>query len=234
MPELVVGSSVGSLIGTFWASGLDAAELDRRSFDGGPLTVFDPSPFADRGWIRGQRLQDYVNQGIGAQPLDRLPRRVIVVATRRDDKQPRFFIDGNAGVAVRASSAMPGIVSPVGIEGVEYEDADVSLPVAVSAARAAGAAFIIAVDVAPRADRTPPSATAAQRERDTRRRARIDPELAQADFVLQPPTGYNAGPWRSYFIESRERGESHAREQLPALLAALARQFPPTARAAHE
>lgn len=230
-PDLVVGSSVGSLIGTFWASGLDAAELDRRSFDGGPLTVFDPSPFADRGWIRGQRLQDYVNQGIGAQPLDRLPRRVIVVATRRDDKQPRFFLDGNAGVAVRASSAMPGIVSPVGIAGVEYEDADVSLPVAVSAARAAGAAFVIAVDVAPRAGSTPPTATPAQRERDTRRRARIDPELAQADFVLQPPTGYNAGPWRRYFIESRERGEAHARERLTALLAALARQPDPTAQA---
>lgn len=48
-PDLVVGSSVGALIGAFWASGQSAAEIDRLSFEGGPLTVFDPSPFADRG-----------------------------------------------------------------------------------------------------------------------------------------------------------------------------------------
>jgi len=225
-PDLVVGSSVGSVIGTLWASGLDAAELDRRSFEGGPLTVFDPSLFADRGWIRGERLQNYVNEGVGAVPLQRLPRRVIVVATHREDKQARYFMSGNAGVAVRASSAMPGIVSPVGIDGVEYEDADVSLPVAVSAARAAGAAFVIAVDVAPPAGSTPPSASPALRERDQRRRARIDPELLQADFVLQPPTGYKAGPWRSYFVDARERGEAYARERLPALRAALAMRHP--------
>ena len=59
-PDLVVGSSVGSLIGVFWASGMRAVELDALSMQGGPLTLFDPSPFADRGWIRGQKLQDYV------------------------------------------------------------------------------------------------------------------------------------------------------------------------------
>ncbi len=43
---------------------------------------------------------------------------------------------------------MPGIISPVGIEGTEYEDADESLPLAVSAARAAGARFVLAVATA--------------------------------------------------------------------------------------
>jgi NTE family protein len=223
-PDLVVGSSVGAVIGTFWASGLGAAEIDERSMQGGPLTVFDPSPFADRGWIIGQRLQDYVNAGVGSRPLQDLPRRVAICATRRDDKTPRFFIRGNAGVAVRASGAMPGFVSPVGIGGVEYEDGDVSLPVPVSAARAAGAAFVIAVDVTPRPGSTPPTASAAQRARDAARRARIDPEVALADFVLHPDIGYDAGPWRRYFVESRQRGEAHARQQLLALLAALSRQ----------
>ncbi len=65
-PDLIVGSSVGALIGTFWASGLDAAQIDERSMQGGPLTLFDPWPFADRGWIIGQRLQDYVNEGSAA------------------------------------------------------------------------------------------------------------------------------------------------------------------------
>lgn len=229
-PDLIVGSSVGALIGTFWASGLDAGRLDELSFQGGPLTVFDPTPFADRGWIRGQKLQDYVNRGVADRPLEALPRRIIVTATRRDDKQPRFFLRGNAGVAVRASGAMPGIVSPVGIGGVEYEDGDESLPVPVRAARAAGARFVIAVDVAART--TPADASEAMRERDRRRRARIEPEVAQADFLLHPDLDYRAGPWRSYFVDSRARGEAHARDRLPALLRALETRFGSAAKAA--
>ncbi len=222
VPDLVVGSSVGGLIGAFWASGLSAAEIDARSMAGGPLTVFDPNPFADRGWIVGQRLQDYVNHGLDGRPLQALPRRVIVVATRRSDKTARFFTRGNAGVAVRASSAMPGIVSPVGIDGVEYEDGDASIPVPVSPARQAGARFVIAVDVSARPGTTPADASAAQRERDLHRHARIAPETAQADFLLHPDLDYRAGPFRSYFIAARQQGQAHANERLPALRKALA------------
>jgi NTE family protein len=224
-PDLVVGSSVGALIGAFWASGLDAAEIDARSLQGGPLTVFDPTLFADRGWIRGQRLQDYVNAGLGGRRLQDLPRRVIVVATRRDDKTPRYFDSGNAGVAVRASSAMPGIVSPVGIDGVEYEDGDVSFPVPVTPARQAGASFVIAVDVSARPGTTPADASVALRERDLRRRARIDPEIAGADFVIHPDLDYHAGPFKSYFLRARQLGESHARERLAALQSAINERF---------
>lgn len=220
VPDLVVGSSVGAVIGVFWAAGLSAARIDELSMQGGPLTVFDPSPFADRGWIHGRRLQDYVDQGVGGRRLQDLPRSAIVVATRRDDKQPRYFASGHAGVAVRASSAMPGIFSPVGIEGVEYEDGDESLPV--SAAREAGARFVIAVDVMPQAGSAPAEASTARRERDRQRRARIDPEAARADWLIQPPLGYDAGPWRSYFTASRASGEASARAALPALEARLA------------
>jgi NTE family protein len=220
-PDLVVGSSVGALIGVFWASGLSAAQIDDLSMKGGPLTVFDPTPFADRGWIRGQKLQDYVNTGLGGRRLEELPRRAIVVATRRDDKRPCFFSAGNAGVAVRASSAMPGIISPVGIEGVEYEDGDESLPVPVSAAIAAGARVIVAVDVSARAGSTPMEASEAMRLRDQRRRTRIDPEVEKASFLIHPDLPYWAGPRRSYFEQSRAVGEATARELLPALQALL-------------
>jgi NTE family protein len=225
IPDLVVGSSVGSLIGTFWASGLRAGEIDELSTQGGPLTIFDPSLFADRGWIKGEKLQHYVERGINGQRLESLPRHAIVVATRRDDKQPRFFMDGNAGVAVRASSAMPGIVSPVGIRGVEYEDGDVSLPVPVSAAIEAGAQFIIAVDVSPRPGSTPPDAPDVFKRRDLERRERIKPEVARADFLIHPNLGYWAGPWSSYFRESRAQGEAYARAVLPQLKAALRARF---------
>lgn len=218
---LVVGSSVGSVIGAYWAAGLSAPEIDALSRSGGPLTVFDPSLFADRGWIHGQRLQDFVQAGVGGRPLEQLPRRLIVVATRREDKSASFFEAGHAGVAVRASSAMPRIVSPVGIASVEYEDADVSLPVAVRAARAAGACVVVAVDLVPTRDRIDSDAPGWMADYLRQRRARSDAELAFADVVVQPATGVVARPTRRYFDEARAAGEQAMREQLPNLLAAL-------------
>ena len=76
--DLVVGSSVGSLLGAFWADGRTAAEIDALSQDGGPLTLFDLSPFADRGWIHGQRLQDYVNTRLVHPSIEDMPRRLVV------------------------------------------------------------------------------------------------------------------------------------------------------------
>lgn len=224
VPDLVVGSSVGALIGTFWADGLTAAQLTEQALSGGPLTVFDPNPFADRGWIRGERLQAYVQSQLKSGPqLQQLPRRMVVVATVRPEKpsdqakEARYFLQGNTAVAVRASSAVAGVISPVGISGIEYEDADESLPVAVAAAKRLGARFVIAVDVSALPGSTPAAASEAMRRKDIARAERIVPETAQADFVLHPDLGYYASPFRSYFLQSLAIGESYARSQLPLL-----------------
>jgi NTE family protein len=219
--DLVVGSSVGALVGAFWSNGWDAERISRIAQSGGPLTLFDLNPFADRGWIRGQKLQDYVNTQLGDASIEDMPRRLVIVATRREDKAPVFFSKGNLGVAVRASSAMPSIISPVGIEGVEYEDADESLPVAVSAARQAGAEFVIAIDVSARHGAAPAGTSASMQDRDLRRRQRIDPEIAGADFLIHPDLDYDAGPSRAYFRNAEACGEATARALLPALLARL-------------
>jgi NTE family protein len=219
--DLVVGSSVGSLIGAFWASGYSAVEIDAISKTGGPLTLFDFSVFADRGWIHGQRLQDYVSDRVTQERIEYLPGNFIAVATQIDTKQPVFFQTGHVGVAVRASSAVSGVFSPVGINGVEYEDADESLPVAVRAARQAGAAFIIAVDVAPRLQDAPSGTSETRLAKETLRRQRIDPELQMADFVIQPDIGFKTSPTSAFFTKARLAGETSARASLPALLQAL-------------
>lgn len=214
-PDLIVGSSVGALIGTLWAAGFSGAQLEALSRQGGPLTLFDPSPFADRGWIHGQRLQDYVHQQLQGRRLEALPRRVIVCATRREDKAPRFFTQGHAGVAVRASSSVPRIVSPVGIQGVEYEDGDESLPLPVRAARRAGARRVVAVNVYPR--QTPPEAGASQRARDERRRRAMAAEAPWADLVLNADAGYATGPFERYFEAARQAGDREFTRCLPML-----------------
>ena len=224
-PDLVVGSSVGALIGAFWASGLTAQQLDVQSKAGGPLTLFDINPFADRGWIQGQRLQDYVNRALGDKPIEGLGTPFIAVATQRASKSPVLFSSGNAGVAIRASSAVPGVISPVGIAGVEYEDGDVSLPLAVGAARAAGAQFVIAVDVSAYESSTPLDAKPDWVARDKARRLKIAPEAAMADFLIHPDLGYVAAPSRSYFDKATALGEQAALQRAPALVAALRERF---------
>ncbi len=111
------------------------------------------------------------------------------------------------GVAVRASSAVSGVFSPVGIQGVEYEDGDESLTAAVRAARQAGAQFIIAVDVAPRLQDAPPNTSVSQLAREAARRRRIDPELLIADFVIQPDIGFKTSPTAAFFLKAEKAGE---------------------------
>ncbi len=219
--DMVVGSSVGALLGAFWADGYSAKEIDDLAANGGPLTLFDLSLFADRGWIRGQRLQDYVSAGLKSRNLQDLKRPLIVVATRRSDKVPVYFQSGNAAVAVRASSAVANIISPVGILGIEYEDADESLPVAVRVARDAGATFVIAVDVSAHPGTAPEGTSGEMLQRDEKRRARIDPELLHADFLIHPTLDYRASPRRAYFESAQAIGEATARQRLPALQTAL-------------
>ena len=216
-----MGSSVGSLIGAFWSAGYTASEIDELSKQGDPFTVFDFSLFADRGWIHGQRLQNYVNDKLGNRTIESLPRKFIAVATRIQDKQPVFFISGNLGVAVRASSAVSKVFSPVGINGVEYEDGDESLPVAVRAVKQAGATYIIALDVTPFASTAPPNTSQSRIDRALTRRKRVDPELKDADFVIQPDIGFNTSPTSDFFTKARVAGEVAAREGLPSLLVAL-------------
>jgi NTE family protein len=224
-PDLIVGSSVGALIGAFWASGLSANDIEARSKAGDPLTLFDINPFADRGWIRGQRLQDYVTSELGAKSIEQLGKPLMVVATRRDDKTPIFFMRGHTGVAIRASSAVPRVISPVGIGGVEYEDADVSLPLAVSAARVAGAQFVIAVDVSAHESSTPADASPDWRSTDAARRARIAPEVAKADFLIHPDLGYIASPGSAYADNARATGEAATLKVVPGLMAAIKQRF---------
>ena len=220
--DLVVGSSVGSLIGAFWANGYNASQIDEISRQGGPLTVFDFSLFADRGWIHGQRLQNFVNDRLGPQKIEAMPRRFIAVATRIQDKQPVFFNSGNVGVAVRASSAVSKVFSPVGIQGIEYEDGDESLPVAVRAARQAGATFVIAVDVTALPGSAPADTSDSRLAREARRRARIDPELVDADFVIHPDMGFGTVPTPNFYKRARQSGEDTAKTLLLPLKQAIA------------
>lgn len=151
-PDIIVGTSAGSVAGALYAAGYDGFTLQEMAFDLDKSMVTDWSVFG-KGLIKGQALQDYINHAVGNRSIEQLKRPYACVATRMRDGQPILFQRGNVGMAARASSSVPGVFEPVVINGEEYVDGGLVSPVPVRYAKQLGADFIIAVDVSSSASR---------------------------------------------------------------------------------
>ena len=101
----------------------------------------------NRGFIRGDALQNFINEALQGRTIQALNRKLAVVATDLQSGQPMVFQSGNTGMAVRASSSVPGIFQPVKIGRREYVDGGLVSPVPVRTARELGADIVIAVNI---------------------------------------------------------------------------------------
>lgn len=146
-PDIVVGTSAGSFVGALYAGGYDVATLEQLAREVKEEELRD-IVFPDRGFVKGERLQDFVNQKLDNRSIEELPLRYAAVATNLADGTIAVFTRGNTGKAVRASSAIPGVFQPVLIDGREYVDGGLVSPVPVQVARDLGADLVIAVDIA--------------------------------------------------------------------------------------
>jgi NTE family protein len=145
-PDLVVGTSAGSLVAALYAAGRNGTELASvaLAMDEGAITDWS---FPGRGLIRGEALARYVSRQTGGLTIEQMKLPLGIVATDLSDGQPILFQRGDAGVAVRASSAVPAVFQPVKINGREYVDGGLVSPVPVRFARQMGAELVIAVDI---------------------------------------------------------------------------------------
>ena len=152
-PDMIAGTSAGSVVGAFYASGLNGFELQKLATKMDEATIADwVLPFGNRGVLKGEALQDYVNKVLKNKPIQALKRPLGIVATDLQSGLPVLFQRGNTGMAVRASSSVPGVFQPVHINGRDYVDGGLVAPVPVRAARKMGADFVIAVDISSRPD----------------------------------------------------------------------------------
>lgn len=145
-PDLVAGTSAGSLVATMYAAGRSGAELAKVALAMDESAITDWA-FPGRGLIRGEALARYVREQTGQRTIEQLPMPLGIVATDLDNGEPVLFRRGDAGTAVRASSAVPAVFQPVTINGREYVDGGLASPVPVRFARQMGAEFVIAVDI---------------------------------------------------------------------------------------
>lgn len=186
-PDLVVGTSAGSLVAALYASGRSGQELAATALtmDEGAITDW---AFPSRGVIRGEALARYVREQTGGRTIEQMKMPLGIVATDLDSGAPVLFQRGDTGIAVRASSAVPAVFQPVKIGDREYVDGGLVSPVPVRYARQMGAEMVIAIDISSPPDGNPTSdsfkllmQTVAIMMRSINRF-----ELREADFVLQP------------------------------------------------
>ncbi len=149
VPDIIVGTSAGAVVGSLYASGLSGFDLQNTALEMTEKQVVGWA-WPNRGWMDGEVLQSFINKAVGNRPLEALPRRISVVATDLKTGEPVLFGSGNTGMAVRASAAVPGVFQPVSISGHEYVDGGLVSPIPVRYARKLGATFVIAVDISSR------------------------------------------------------------------------------------
>ena len=234
-PDVVSGTSAGSVVGALYASGMDPFQLQEQAFALDASNIRDVRLFSG-GLVQGRKLQDYVNQLVGQRPIEKLKLPFAAVATQLETGQRTVFVSGNTGQAVRASSSIPGVFEPAEISGKHYVDGGVVSPVPVDAARQLGADFVIAVDISTRPSGSNPqgmvnivgqSITIMGQQLGAQ-------ELARADVVIRPSVGGIGATDFEQKDQAILEGERAALAAIPAIrayLAALAaaRQIPATA-----
>jgi len=221
-PDLVVGSSVGAMVGALYAAGLDARSLERIAYGLDRLQFLDWRMFLDEPGS-GEPVERFVDRWVAGRPIESFPTRFVAVATRASDGRIALFDQGDAGLAVRASAATPGEMQPVSIGGERYVDGDEASPVPIRVARELGARVVIAVDVSAYARETPPGVPPEWIRKDARRARQVAAEAPQADVLLHPDIGYYAGTDEAYRHRVIAEAWRYTHARIPEIRSALAR-----------
>lgn len=228
-PDLVVGTSAGSMVAAMYASGKTAAELEATALSMEEATLTDWSlPIMGRGMLRGEALTRYMRQAVGGKLLENMTIPLGVLATDLATGQGVLFRRGDAAQAVRASSAVPGVFSPVHITGRDYVDGGLVAPVPVRYARDMGAEVVLAVDIssAPEGNAAVGNVQVLLQTFAIMGQSINRHELAGADVVLRPAlVGVGSADF-SARLRAIEAGRAAMQAALPQLRTQLARRLP--------
>jgi NTE family protein len=146
--HMIVGTSVGSLIGALYASDPNSFNLEWLSFSIEKDDIFDYSViYSKMGPVQGERLEKFVQTKVKAKTMEQMKIPFYAVATDLNEGNTWVFEKGSVAKAVRASSSIPGIFQPLELGGKMYVDGGVTDNLPVDVARAKGADIIIAVNI---------------------------------------------------------------------------------------
>lgn len=150
--DCLTGSSMGGVIAAGYACGLSPDELEQEAESISRVRQFlrlaDPG-FPDAGLLRGQRLRAYFEKRLGKQTFADLDRPLALMAVDLNSRQEVVLREGPISVALRATTAVPGLFMPLEVNGMRLVDGGLLNNLPVDVARKMGAKVVIAVDVDP-------------------------------------------------------------------------------------
>ena len=149
-PDIVAGSSIGAFVGAAYVSQqLDMLEEWVRSLTKKEIFGYlDFSLSGAGGFVVGEKLIKFMQEQIGNSLIETLPCKFGAIATELESGREVWFRDGPILESVRASIAIPGLITPVKLKGQWLADGGLTNPVPVSLCRAMGADVVIAVNLA--------------------------------------------------------------------------------------
>jgi NTE family protein len=221
-PDLIVGASVGAMVGAMYASGHTAAAIEQIALNLNMLSLIDFSAMLRGKRIGGASIARFVNENVDGKSIEQFPVRFAAIAVRASDGALTVFNRGNPGVAVRASSAIPGNFEPVRILGIDYIDGDELTPLPIKVARELGAQIVIAVNVSEYMEDTPPGVPHEWVTKGWRRARAVAAEAPFADAIIHPNTGYYTDVRYDYRVRSIATAEAATRAMLPQIRKAVA------------
>jgi NTE family protein len=186
-PDLVVGTSAGSLVASLYASGKTPTELQSMAMTLDESSITD-WVFPGRSLLKGEALAKFIRSQTGGKQIENMRLPLGIVAADLQSGAPILFRRGDPGTAVRASSAVPAVFEPVRINGREYIDGGAVSPIPVRFARQMGAEVVIAVDISaiPQGQPTKRAVDILLQTFNIMGHAISKHELAEADVVMRP------------------------------------------------
>ena len=131
-PDIVVGTSVGAVVGGCWAAGkLDELEDWARSLTRRRMFGLLDVSLAGAGLISGGRLKGLLEKNLGEASIEQLQTRFAAIATEYSTGHEIWLGRGNLVEALRASYALPGVFEPVKVGGRWLMDGALTNPVPV-------------------------------------------------------------------------------------------------------
>ena len=129
-PDLIVGTSFGAIVGALYASGLTPQEIAQTA---NSMRWRDLSKVLDFGLHKaalfsGDKLETYLDELVEGRSFSDLERKLVVVATDLATGERVDLTTGPLARALRASASMPGVFSPVELDGKFLVDGGLGSP----------------------------------------------------------------------------------------------------------
>ena len=147
--NLVVGTSVGSMIGALYADTGSVLDLEYTALTIRKEDLFDYQPLAvfSGGFIKGEALEQFLNAKLRHQSIESFKVPFAAVAVDLRTGETVVFDHGPAAPAIHASCAIPGAFVPVRYDGRTLVDGGVTNPIPANVARKMGAEIVISVAI---------------------------------------------------------------------------------------